>query len=310
MQGELSEAEAKKMLADFAELGTVLMAFSGGEPLLRKNCLGLAKHVRDLGMELSFLTNGLLVDERVAREIARLEPAAVSVSIDGVGKAHDYFRGISGSFDRARSALELLDAAGAPHCMISSITQSNFGELEAIKQLALDLDVWTWQVQVGLPTALGRLDRNEVLSPQQTVEVIDFIGRAREECAGRIEVIPADCIGYYLTPSERSVSWKGCNAGLCVMSVTSRGDVKGCLSMPDSCIEGNIRQQSLAEIWNGTNSFAYNRGLRGEEMTGACAKCEHLANCRGGCKAAAMALTGGVSENPLCRHALIKSLSA
>jgi len=305
-QGELSDAEVEGVLCQFADLGTVLMAFTGGEPLLRRNVLGLARTVRDLGMELSFLTNGVAVNERIAREIARLEPAAVSVSIDGIGATHDAFRGVDGSFGRAVNALKLLDAAGAPHCMITTVVKSNIGELERIKELALELDVWTWQIQAGIP--IGRLGADEVLAPRQVLEVLDFIRSSRAECRGRVEVVPADCMGYYCEPPERDVAWKGCNAGLCLMSVTSTGNVKGCLSMPDSCVEGNVRERTLREIWEDENAFAYNRSFDANAMKGACRDCEHLGNCRGGCKSAMFALTGGANENPLCQRSVIKNL--
>jgi MoaA/NifB/PqqE/SkfB family radical SAM enzyme len=62
--------------------------------------------------------------------------------------------------------------------------------------------------------------------------------------------------------------WLGCRAGLDALGVTSDGRVKGCVALPDQCTEGNVREESLAAIWNDPVDFATTAATR-------------LGNCRG-----------------------------
>ena len=83
----------------------------------------------------------------------------------------------------------------------------------------------------------------------------------------RLRPFAADNIGYMTqdepvlrTPAfmpERC--FPGCVAGLFILGLSSNGDIKGCLSMPDTHIEGNVLRESLNTIWHDPNRFAYNR---------------------------------------------------
>ena len=75
-----------------------------------------------------------------------------------------------------------------------------------------------------------------------------------------------DDIGYYdenemyLRNRPGTISsWRGCQAGLRVVGIDSVGNVKGCESLySDEFIEGNLREESLRDIWCKEGNFAYN----------------------------------------------------
>jgi len=88
------------------------------------------------------------------------------------------------------------------------------------------------------------------------------------------------------------------------LGITSDGCVKGCLALPDTCTEGNVRQESLAAIWRDPDRFRYNRCYTPEQLSGPCSVCEEAKRCRGGCTAAAYAIHGrpGTSSHCLRLH--------
>jgi len=292
---ELSTTEMKDVIDQFADLGCVIMAFSGGEPLMRPDFFEIAEHVKKKGLEVSIISNGSLIDEKMAQKLEKLKPVALSISLDGIGKTHDTFRGIPGSFDRSVQALRTLKKTTVPHCTITTVTKSNFDQLEELFKLMLDLDVWTWQIQIGAP--IGRFPKNLLLDMNEIQELSKFIAQARKKAKGKIEVVAADCIGYFADIGLREIDWAGCNAGLCLMSVTCDGNVKGCLSMPDSTIQGNVRKRKLKDIWENEFDFARNFDLR--KLKGKCNGCQKAKECRAGCKAMSMAF-GEMYEFPLC----------
>ncbi len=88
-----------------------------------------------------------------------------------------------------------------------------------------------------------------------------------------------------------------------ILGITSNGGVKGCLSMPDSFIEGNIRDRRLRDIWDDAQTFSYNRRFDIETVTGVCRDCEFLRLCRTGCRSFTHTAIGKINENPYCIRA-------
>jgi len=59
---ELSTTEAKMAIDQFAEAGVVAIAFSGGEPLMRKDFYEVSKYAYEREFYISIATNGTLID--------------------------------------------------------------------------------------------------------------------------------------------------------------------------------------------------------------------------------------------------------
>jgi len=156
-----------------------------------------------------------------------------------------------------------------------------------------------------------------MIAPQQLLSLIPALARMKRR--GEIELRIADSIGYF-GPHEKTLrsttwrgrpgSWQGCQAGLRVVGIEADGGVKGCLSMQSgarqgaSFLEGNLRESRLSDIWEREGAFAYNRDFRVGSLTGACRRCRHDQQCRGGARCMAAASTGALTEDPYCYHAL------
>jgi radical SAM protein with 4Fe4S-binding SPASM domain len=124
---------------------------------------------------------------------------------------------------------------------------------------------------------------------------------------GGIKIDPGENIGYYGCKGTDLINggiYLGCYAGTRVAGIESNGAVKGCLSMPEDFVEGNIRDSSFTQIWNNPDGFAYNRKFTKETATGPCHDCRYLPLCRGGCATTSFSQTGERANNPYCIHAL------
>ena len=64
-KNELSTKESYKLCEELAELGCGNTCIMGGEPLVRKDWHSVAQCVKDLGMDLSMVSNGLLMKENL-----------------------------------------------------------------------------------------------------------------------------------------------------------------------------------------------------------------------------------------------------
>ena len=55
---EMSKDEWIQVCRDASDIGCKLVTFLGGEPFLRKDWFEIAQNIKDLGMNVSIITNG------------------------------------------------------------------------------------------------------------------------------------------------------------------------------------------------------------------------------------------------------------
>lgn len=104
---ELSTKKASEAIDAVCSLGIPFFDLSGGEPLLRKDLVVLAKRVASHGCLVSMNTNGTLLTEKRVNEIANVFDTVV-VSLDGPKEVHDTIRGVPGTYEKAVNAIRLL----------------------------------------------------------------------------------------------------------------------------------------------------------------------------------------------------------
>jgi radical SAM protein with 4Fe4S-binding SPASM domain len=91
---------------------------------------------------------------------------------------------------------------------------------------------------------------------------------------------------------------KGCLAGQLICLITVDGDVLPCSYFPIPA--GNIRRQSLKDIWENSQLFKELRDFKAYK--GSCGRCEYVNVC-GGCRARAYAVSGDyLAEEPFCNY--------
>jgi MoaA/NifB/PqqE/SkfB family radical SAM enzyme len=98
------------ILTQAEELKIGYCFLSGGEPLVRRNDLMMLcrKHRK---MSFSAFTNGLLIDEAFAKEMAEVGNFTVAISIEGFREDTDFRRG-EGVYDQAVHAMDILRDKG------------------------------------------------------------------------------------------------------------------------------------------------------------------------------------------------------
>jgi radical SAM protein with 4Fe4S-binding SPASM domain len=279
---ELSTEEALQLCQDLKDIDCKGVALMGGEPLLRPDWVAISERVHELGMELSIITNGWLgKNDSVTQQIVDLTPECVTVSLDGgESSVHDMIRGVAGSFERAKYAIERYAGLGLPTSVITTVHKLNLKELTKIRDFLIGKGV-AWQIQMATPH--GRLERKHVLSQDEFYSVALFISTILPE----LQVKP----------------WQGCQAGIGTLGIQSNGNIMGCLALPEQFIEGNIRERPLNQIWYDIESFRYSRHVKMSDIKAHCASCEFKRMCKGGCSAVSSTVGRGLHQDPFCvRH--------
>jgi len=294
---ELNTEECIRLSEELAELGCGTVALMGGEPFVRDDWKQIAWCIRHLGMDLSIVSNGLLV-EKYIEDLADLGPKVVGISVDGMERTHDSIRR-KGSFKAAIKAIDLLSEAGIQVTTITTVSKKNFNDLIKMKDLLLKRRT-NWQIQIAMP--LGNFDKKHLIDEEDYYAVAMFIASQRiKHPFADLPVIGAHCFGYHSSILPDSGNWGGCTAGRSSLGITSNGGVVGCLSMGnDRFMEGDLRKSSMVDIWRSADSFAYNRKFTTADLGPNCHGCKYGKTCRGGCNSVSYTLTGNIHNDPYC----------
>jgi len=298
---ELSTAEAIKICDQLPALLVQEVNFTGGEPLLRPDWPVIAAYLGQLDIKTKFLTNGIVLDHKIIHQMLELGVAGVGISLDGLAETHDFIRCRNGLFSEVLSKMKLVLEAEIPLTVITTANSKNIGELPALAELLADLGVTRWQIQPTFP--LGRVKEFSYLrlSEDDYLRLGSFAVEWRAKSAETgLEILPGDSFGYFTELDDREPPWRGCPAGLFSCGITSDGKIKGCLSLPDEIIEGDLRKNDLWEIWFHPDSFAYTRQFNLNQLGANCESCSVAELCKGGCSAMSYGSTKQFHNDSYC----------
>ena len=309
--GELSTAEALRVVGELRQMRAKEVVLIGGEAYLHAGFLDIIAALKAAGIRPTMTTGGRRLDAAMATKMASAGLYLASVSIDGLRPNHDLQRATPGGFDAAVAALGHLRRAGIRTAANTNINRLNRDDLEPLYDQLRSLGIASWQVQLTVP--LGRAaDRPDMLlQPWDLLDLVPRLARLKERAfADGILVMPGNNLGYFGPEEGRLRSpdasgdehWQGCQAGRYVMGIESNGAVKGCPSLQTKhYVGGNLREHDLATIWNDdTSAIAFNRERTVDDLWGFCRTCSFAEVCKGGCTFTAHSLFGRPGNNPYC----------
>jgi MoaA/NifB/PqqE/SkfB family radical SAM enzyme len=127
---EISASDLERHAEGIRALRVQRVMLTGGEPLLHHNLWALCERLQKLGIRITLVTTGLLIEPHAA-DIANAVDTVV-ISLDGDRDTHDVVRRVKGGFDRiARGVVALRGAYPMPRLIARSVLQrSNFWALQ------------------------------------------------------------------------------------------------------------------------------------------------------------------------------------
>jgi len=248
---QLGTAEHRRILEEFARLGTVRVKFLGGEPLLRRDIGDLVEAVRGLGMRAAMVTNGFLVPERMA-VVRRL--SEVVISIDGREQAHDRQRG-RGTWKRVMAGIEACAADGLDFFLSAVVTHESASEIDWLIETARRYGVMVnFQVPQFNPELYGAGARAVMPSAEEIRVILRKIIAAKE--AGAPVLFTARSYrqtlawhDYGLERVERPGEASPCTAGRYFLQVEPNGDVYPCVLHVGSFQPKNAARDGVEAAW-------------------------------------------------------------
>ncbi len=302
---ELSTDEALRLIGSVAEVGAKSLIFTGGEPLLRKDLLELIQYTHYLGIHPVLATNGTLLTN-AALKILKKVGAGVAFNFPALdGRIYSAFTGTDNK--TKETVLEIIQEClqeGLQCTLGVAVTSLNLGEVIKIVELAHRLGAYC---DVSMTVPIGRASFDILPNPPEYEALLRRL--AREWAA--IPMSEIDSSSHtHVSVYEPIYVRISIEEGICIPKrpLCSIGETLHV--MEDSSVRpyafadvnlGNVKKNSLSEIWENTISSQWLKKLRNpQELSGACSTCPYSHVCIGCRVRAKVAIGSWFHSDPMC----------
>lgn len=303
---ELTTDEGYALLRQIASMKRFrMLAYSGGEPLVRPDIDDLLARSKKLGLVNVIATNGTLIDRARARELKKLGVKGIAVSFDSTDRAiHNHIRQNATAFERAQRGIEACRAAGMVIQINYTAMQENLSTLPDVIRFCHEIHADIMLCYQLVPMGRGTGIMDSVLSPEDSHDLVNTVRKLQKNSMTIVEPVAAPQYWPHLLgrdnadpkPRVKWTAFHGCAAGWGLIYIKPDGEVWPCPFVPVS--GGNVRTAQLRDIWSTSEIFTSLADR--DRLKGKCGECENREIC-GGCRGKAYAATGDpLAEDPTC----------
>jgi radical SAM enzyme (rSAM/lipoprotein system) len=237
-----------KKLRNHVKASQITVVLTGGEPLLRKDLEYIGNKLRHMGYRWSIVTNGMLYNNYRHHSLINAGMGALTLSLDGLRRSHNWLRNNALSFNKAIQALEYITKEKRlNYDVVTCVHKDNIHELEPLKELLIRKGVKAWRIFTIAPK--GRATGNETLQldGRQFRYLMEFIRKYRRHPLLKVSFSCEGFVGPY--EGEVRDGYFFCRAGIHIGSILADGSVSACPNIDRQLIQGSIYKNDFHEIW-------------------------------------------------------------
>ena len=255
----------------------VMIAVTGGEPLVRRDLEDCGRHFYKRGFPWGIVSNGyLLTSDRLA-SLRKSGLRSITISLDGLEDSHNWLRGTDNSFQKAIQAITLCSRQqDLVFDVVTCVNRRNILELDDLKNLLLEMGARKWRLFTIFPKGRAQQTKDLELSNAEFRQMLDFIA----DCRSRKTIEASYGCEGFLGNYEGKVrdGYFFCRAGITVASILADGSISACPSLRGDFIQGNIYRDDFIDCWNNRYSKMRNRNWA---KTSKCSNCNEFKYCAG-----------------------------
>jgi MoaA/NifB/PqqE/SkfB family radical SAM enzyme len=273
---EISTKDLQKHVRHFKRLDVREVVFSGGEALMHSNLWKLCEILRELGIKITLLSTGLMLERNAKDIISNCDE--VIVSLDGSQPVHDKIRNIPQGFEKLAAGVKEIKRMKSAfritgRCVLQRYNYHDFINivrsakdicLDQISFLAADVSttafnhVEPWTKERVSEVALNVSETNEfekIVLQSFDVLKYEYVERYIAESPSKMKKI----VQYYKAVNGLN-DYPGtvCNAPWVSVVIESDGRVMPCFFHK---AYGNIYENDFMEIINSAEAIAFRKNL-------------------------------------------------
>jgi len=267
--GEMTIAEIKAALDQFADAGVFFLTLSGGEPFMRRDFFEIVEHARRLLFNVKVKTNAVMIGEAEAQRLRALAIDTVQISLYSHRPAvHDAITKLPHSFERTIRAVKFLRDRGLKVTLANVLMTANLSDHSGVQELAAELGV-----HYALdPTITPMMDGDTgVLALRVPGEELPALFRNSALVASQEEFCAPPT-----PPTDQDLEGYSCSAGHSFCYISPYGDVFPCVQFP--LPSGNLRRQRFVDIWSLSPQLKEVRSIQAKHLQ-VCSSCSHVSSC-------------------------------
>ena len=241
---DISSEDAFRVIDQASELGVSQMTLLGGEPLTRPDLVAIVDHAAGKGINVSLVTNGILLSEDLFTRLSNAGLSNITISIDGpTSETYDRVRG-RGQFKRLSKALDdtfgdVHRNAKKPRVCVNTVFEKHNSEDATLEQfycLLSKYPVRLWRLLSLSNEGLTPTDFNFAVRAFTSAETVKFAQRLSilvKRWQPAFELDPqffAPLVWAYLQIEGFELPWPQlcCDAASDMVFIDGKGFVSGC----------------------------------------------------------------------------------
>lgn len=255
----------------------VNIVITGGEPLMREDLeqVGLALYRR--GYPWGMVSNGLYLTAARLQSLMAAGLHAITISLDGLPKDHNWLRGHPESYSKAMEAIKMLvHERELTWDVVTCVNRRNYPYLDELKTSLYSIGVRHWRLFTIFPVGRAAENPDFQLTDEEFTGVMEFIKRLRNEKKMHVNYGCEGFLGNF--EGEVRDNFFSCNAGISVGSILADGSISSCPSIRSNFHQGNIYQDDFMDVWEHRFQPFRNREWMKKD---ACADCDFFRYCEG-----------------------------
>jgi len=310
-QEELTLDELFDLAEQLKEMKVFRIKITGGEPFYKK---GVFEFLRRISMHhrITINTNCTLITKERVRALTKINLDCLIVSLDSSdAEINDNIRG-KGSFKRVIYALKLLSEANIPVNILATLSRYNYKNFLGLTDIAARFGINGISLNnVDIRGRAKDIFESISLTTEEKKKISDIIKENNNKNETKISWaqahwydLPEKALALQKEDIKRTNFLLPCRAGVNQCGIFFNGDVVPCINFT-TLVAGNIRKNSLKEIWQESDVFNSMKVLSQTktDQIKKCTGCKYLPVCAGGCRAKAMEHNGNIYEiDPECLY--------
>lgn len=286
-ENELSTEEILKFIDQCIRDDVPSIIFTGGEPFCRKDILKILNYSIDCEIWTDIFTNGTLLGGKLLEKVCEMDLNNIQMTLfSHVPEVHDRLVQMPGAFEKTVKAIKAFVDAGHVVNTNTPVLEENVSHIPRLFELASSLGVDGFGIFPALAYGEGENSVEKSKISDLYVKAGSYLYHAKKELKEKrmhLDGVIGRVIAQLGGPPKNIFDIffaSNCAAAKGMITITSHGDVIPCTIFSECSSEvrgGNIRENSLIDIWN--NSPFFERLRYNEQNNTICRNCKMREEC-------------------------------